>query len=122
MSEYKRDAGKERDNRARAKDDAFVITPETHGIGLLLLSPTTLGRAFTDQQPKCVERALADLNLSENGLKAARKLMTELGTDLAMVEAVAEVLKGTYAGSEPHPTGEVAKAMIAKLREISDQR
>jgi hypothetical protein len=120
MSEFKRDARKERDNKARAEDDAFVITPETHGIGLLLLSPSRLGRAFTDQQPKCIERALAELNLSVNGLKAATTLMAKLDDDLAMVEAVADVLKGTYAGSEPHPTSEVAVAMIAKLREISD--
>jgi hypothetical protein len=101
-----------------ADEPKIDLNGETHALALLLLSPSTLGRAYTRQNPELIAKALAELPLSEPGKQAAQKLMDALKVDLAFVKAIADNLKGAYAGSEPHPDGAMAKAIIDKLKEI----
>ena len=104
------------------EEPKFKITAETHGISLMLLAPTTLGRAFTDiddpERPKKIQNALDYLKLTDNGKIAAAELMKAFEVNLGVVETVADVLKLTYAGSEPHPTDTLARDMIEILQTI----
>lgn len=102
----------------RVANDQIEMTAETHGISMLLLSPSSLGKAYTRQDQQLIDQALANLNLSQQGKEAAKKLMDALKVELAFVKAISNTLKGAYAGSEPHPDDNAAKAIIAKLKEL----
>ena len=98
--------------------DQIEMTAEAHGISMLLVSPSSLGKSFVRQDQMEIDKALANLTLSQSGMDAAQKLMKALKVDLGAVQNVANMLKGAYAGSEPHPDDPAAAAIIKKLQEL----
>jgi hypothetical protein len=107
MSENTKAATETKAAAYKAEEIPFEITPETHAVGLMLVSPSQLGRAFVSGDPSKVRQALDDLDLSDNGRKAAAKLMEVLdpGRSKEM--------------QETHPTRLQAWALVARLKGIS---
>lgn len=98
---------------------------EMFGVNLLLTSPSTLGRAWTDSNDRKKWQAAVDaMKLSVDGNVAAISRMELLDQAGARphAKAFADALRdAAYSGSEPHPDDRNARTMVTLLRVFDEE-
>jgi len=92
---------------------------EIFGVTLLLCTPSTLGRAWTNNDSSAEwQKELDKLPFTDDMKAFAMKFMKSYVGVRPFFKGIADIHAVVYAGGEPHPKVRQAPAIILKLREL----
>ena len=92
---------------------------EIFAVTLLACTPSALGRAWTNNGSLAkAKKELAKLPLSDDMKKYASQFMQDFAGVKSFYKGIADMQSAAYAGPEPHPHIEQAKAIVKALRSL----
>jgi len=88
-------------------------------VALLLSAPSTLHKAYWSDKEGEYEAEVDRLGFSAEGKVAAMEAQAKLRDHVGFLHATSEALRTRmWSGSEPHPTNDDARKIVAALRAL----